>query len=114
MPASRERISGERIRLLGRFRQLDVATQRKLVKFVWSGLLIMAFGFVLIIVGLILDTGAYSAEGLLIGFGIIAVIVGLIRLLIGFINPLSPSDLAPVEQEESKPANDLDAQLFES
>jgi hypothetical protein len=109
------RISGDKIRLLDRFRQVDKAAQRKLIKFVWSGLLIVVIGLVMIVVGLDLNTGAYSAEGLLIGFGAIAVIVGIIRLLIGFIRPLSPTDLDTMEiiEEEKQVEPDLDAQLFE-
>ena len=114
MPARERRISGDRIRLLDRFRQMDKATQHKLIKFVWSGLLFIVLGLILIVVGLDLNTGAYSAEGLLAGFGAIAVIVGIIRLLIGFIRPRSPSDLDAVEEaEEERAASDLDAQLFE-
>jgi hypothetical protein len=114
MPARERRISGDRIRLLDRFRQMDKAAQHKLIKFVWSGLLFIVLGLILIVVGLDLNTGAYSAEGLLAGFGTIAVIVGIIRLLIGFIRPLSPSDLDAVEEEEElRAASDLDAQLFE-
>jgi hypothetical protein len=114
MPALERRISGDRIRLLDRFRQMDKAAQRKLIKFVWSGLLFIALGLVLIVVGLDMNTGAYSAEGLLAGFGAIAVIVGIIRLLIGFIRPLSPTDLDTMEvEEEIRAESDLDAQLFE-
>lgn len=113
--ATRERrISGDKIRLLDRFRQMDKAAQHKLIKFVWSGLLFIVLGLILIVAGLELNTGAYSAEGLLTGFGAIAVIVGVIRLLIGVIQPLSPSDLDAVEEEENLRAEqDLDAQLFE-
>jgi len=114
MPARERRISGDRIRLLDRFRQMDKAAQRKLIKFVWSGLFFIVLGLVLIVVGLDLNTGADSAEGLLAGFGAIAVIVGIIRLLIGFIRPLSPTDLDTMEEvEEQHDEQDLDAQLFE-
>jgi hypothetical protein len=114
MPARERRISGDRIKLLDRFRQMDKAAQRKLIKFVWSGLLFIVLGLILVVVGLNLNTGAYSAEGLLAGFGAIAVIVGIIRLLIGFIRPLSPTDLDAMEiEEEVRVEQDLDAQLFE-
>jgi NhaP-type Na+/H+ or K+/H+ antiporter len=112
--AARERhISGDKIRLLNRFRQMDKAAQRKLIKFVWSGLLFVVMGLVLIAIGLNLHDEA--GEGLLLGgFGAMAVIVGVIRLLIGVIRPLSPGDLDALEQEEEQRAeNDLDAQLFE-
>jgi hypothetical protein len=109
------RVPGDRVRLLDRFRQVDKAAQRKLIKFVWSGLLFVVIGLVLIVIGLDLNTGAYSAEGLLIGFGAIAIIVGVIRLLIGVIRPLSPSDLDTMQEAEEQPneEQDLDAQLFE-
>jgi hypothetical protein len=75
-------------------RLLDRAIWRKWSKFVWSGLLSIVVGLVIIGGGLLLNAGTYSsAEGLLVGLGIIVVIVGVIRLLIGIINPLSPDDL---------------------
>lgn len=115
MPALERRISGDRIKLLDRFRHMDKAAQRKLIRFVWSGLFFIVLGLVLIVIGLDLNTGADSAEGLLAGFGAIAVIVGIIRLLIGFIRPLSPTDLDTMEvvEEELRTEQDLDAQLFE-
>ncbi len=72
---------------------LQRAIWRKWNKYTWSGLLCIAIGLIVIVVGLLLDTGPYSAEGLLIGLGIILIIIGIMRLLIGLINPLSPSDL---------------------
>lgn len=72
---------------------LDRAVWRKWNKYTWSGLLIVGIGCLLVVVGLMLKTGAYSAEGLLIGIGAIVVLVGLIRIAIGFINPLSPGDI---------------------
>ncbi|MBA2677676.1 MAG: hypothetical protein H0U76_04670 [Ktedonobacteraceae bacterium] len=72
---------------------LDRAVSLKWNKFTWSGLLIIGIGCLLIAVGLLLNTGAYSAEGLLLGFGAIAVLVGIIRIFIGLINPLAPGDL---------------------
>jgi hypothetical protein len=120
MSAQEKKLSGDKVKLLDRFRQMDRAAQRKLIKFVWSGLLFIVLGLVLIAFGLSMHTGAYSAEGLLTGFGAIVVIVGVIRLLIGFINPLSPSDLDAVrdisateEEERQREATELDEQLFE-
>ncbi|GCE05025.1 hypothetical protein [Dictyobacter aurantiacus] len=72
---------------------LDRAVWRKWNKYTWSGLLIVGIGCLLIVVGLMLKTGAYSAEGLLVGIGAIVVLIGLIRVAIGLINPLSPSDI---------------------
>ena len=108
---SEQRVRSARLRLLDRFRHLDEAAQKKWIKYTLSGLFTMLFGFILIIIGLLLNSGAYSAEGLLIGFGVIAILVGVVRLLIGFINPPSPDDidppLEPPEEEE------LDNQIFE-
>lgn len=75
---------------------MDRAVWKKWNKYTWSGLLVVGIGFILIVVGLLLHTGAYSAEGLLIGIGAIIVLIGIIRILIGFINPLAPSDLHEV------------------
>lgn len=113
---SEQRVSSQtgRLRLLGRFRQMDEAAHRKFIRFVWSGLAIMVLGLILIAYGSSLGTGAYSAEGLLVGFGGIAVIVGFIRVLIGFISPSSPSELPqitpmPVQSQQEE----LHAELFE-
>ena len=89
-----------RYRLLDRFRLLDIATQHKMIRYTWSGTLVILVGLVLIGVGLGMNTGAYSSEGLLIGFGAIIVLIGIVRVLIGFINPLSPSDLNPAPSDE--------------
>ena len=72
---------------------LDRAVSRKWNKFTWSGLIIVGFGCLLIGIGILLDSGAYSAEGLLIGIGAIVVLIGLVRVAIGLINPVLPSDL---------------------
>jgi len=73
---------------------LDRAVSLKWNKFTWSGLLIIGIGCLLIVTGLLLNTGAYSAEGLLLGFGAIAVLIGIIRIFIGLINPLAPGDVS--------------------
>jgi hypothetical protein len=72
---------------------LDRAVWRKWNKYTWSGLLVVGIGCLLIVVGLLLHAGAYSAEGLLVGFGAIAILIGLVRIAIGFINPLSSIDI---------------------
>jgi len=77
-----------------RFKYLDEAARRKFMRFVWSGLIIIVLGIVLIAFGLSSITG-YPSGDLLIGFGAIAVIVGLIRVLIGFIHPSTPDELPP-------------------
>ncbi|GAC1366011.1 MAG: hypothetical protein NVSMB44_28780 [Ktedonobacteraceae bacterium] len=72
---------------------IDRAVSRKWNKFTWSGLLIIGGGCLMIALGLLLNTGAYSAEGLLLGFGAIVVLIGIVRVFIGLINPLAPGDL---------------------
>jgi len=72
---------------------LDQAISRKWNKFTWSGLVLVGIGLIAIAFGLLLRTGAYSPEGLVIGLGAILILIGIIRLLIGLINPLAPSDL---------------------
>ena len=83
-----------------RIKIFDRAVWRKSSKYTWSGLIILVVGIVVMIIGLGLRTGAYSAEGLLVGLGAIIALVGIIRLLIGFINPAIPEDLPPVEKPE--------------
>lgn len=85
----------ERVNPLRRFKLLERATRIKWNKYTWSGLIIIAVGIVLIAYALALRLGAYSVEGLLVGFGAIIVVVGLIRVLIGMINPATPEDLNP-------------------
>lgn len=75
---------------------LERAVRRKWSKYTWSGLLLIVFGIILILVGVAMNTGAYSFESLLIGFGAIIVIAGIIRILIGVINPSSPEELRTV------------------
>jgi hypothetical protein len=84
----------------GRLRVFNRALWRKWSRFTVSGLIFMIVGIVVIIIGALLNTGADSAEGLLIGTGAIIVLVGIVRLLIGFISPSTPEDLIPLEQEE--------------
>ncbi|GCF07247.1 hypothetical protein [Dictyobacter arantiisoli] len=81
---------------------LDRAVSRKWNKYTWSGLLIIGIGCILIVIGRMLDEGAYSTEGLLIGFGAIVVLIGLIRVCIGLINPMLPSDLRRARYERRK------------
>ncbi len=72
---------------------LNRAVWRKWNRFTWSGLLLIGLGCIMIVLGLLLNTGAYSAEGLLLGFGAIVVLIGIVRIFIGIINPSTPSDL---------------------
>lgn len=83
---------------------MEKAVRRKWNKYIWSGLVIIIVGLIMIIVGVGLNTGAYSSEGLLIGFGALVVIAGIIRLLIGVINPSSPEDLRPFIPEPVSPS----------
>jgi len=103
--------SKAKVRLLDRFRHLDEAEQRKMNKYTWSGLLFILVGFILIALGLLQHTGAYSAEGLLIGIGAIVTLIGILRSLIGFINPFPPNDLNTVTQHSH--TQELQDQLFE-
>ena len=108
----------QRVSLAQRMRRLRRAEQSKWNKYTWSGLLIILVGLVLIFVGTELNTGAYSSEGLLIGFGALIVLAGIIRTLIGVINPSSPDELIPYEEQEKRAAERLEEerqedQLFE-
>jgi hypothetical protein len=72
---------------------LEIAEERKKRKFTWSGLLVMGIGLLLIALGLLLNTGLYSVESLVVGGGVIVVIIGILRILIGLINPIVPDQL---------------------
>jgi len=102
--------------LAQRMRMLQRAEKSKWNKYTWSGLIFCLIGLALIGYGLALNTGAYSGEGLAIGFGAIIVLVGIIRVLIGVINPSSPEELIPYEEQEARDEEGeetLDDQLFE-
>jgi hypothetical protein len=90
----------QRVKVLRRQRIFNRAVWRKSSRFTVSGLVTMGIGIVLISVGASLNTGPYSSEGLLIGFGAIIVLIGIVRLLIGFINPAIPEDLQPPAEPE--------------
>ena len=92
----------QRAGLAQRMRRLRRAEDWKWNKYTWSGLLIILVGLVLIFVGVGLHTGANSVEGLLIGFGGLIVLAGIIRVLIGVINPSSPEELIPYEEQERR------------
>jgi len=89
---------------------LDQAISRKWNKFTWSGLVLVGVGLIAIAFGLLLRMGAYSPEGLLIGFGAILILTGIIRLLIGLINPLAPSDL----RHTAAPHKPTDKEILEA
>ena len=72
---------------------LEVIEERKKRKFTWSGLVVMVVGLAMIVFGLMLHTGAYSLEGVLVVVGGIVVLIGILRILIGWINPIVRSQL---------------------
>ena len=105
----------QRPSLARRMRMLRTAEQSKWNRFTWSGLLIILLGIALIAYGVSLNTGAYSGEGIAVGFGALIVIAGIIRVLIGVINPATPDDLRPYEEQderENEDAGTIDDQLF--
>lgn len=72
---------------------LEIAEERKKRKFTWSGLVLLGVGLLVIALGLLLNTGVNSIETLIVGGGAIVVIIGILRILIGLINPIVPSQL---------------------
>ncbi len=72
---------------------LEEAEERKKRKFTWSGLVLLGVGLLVIALGLLLNTGLYSIETLIVGGGVIIVIIGFLRILIGLINPIVPGQL---------------------
>ncbi len=72
---------------------LVLVVERKKRKFTQSGLLLMVIGVILIASGLLLNTGAHSIEGLIVGVGVLAELVGILRILIGLIKPIVPSQM---------------------
>ena len=84
---------------------LDRVKVRKWNRFVWSGLVIVAIGVILVMYGFDLNTGVntFSSESLLIGIGAIIALIGIIRILIGIINPSIPADTrAMIEPKPDK------------
>jgi len=110
----------QRVSLAQRMRRLRRAEASKWNKYLWSGLLLILGGLLLVGIGTLLHTGAYSTQGLLTGTGALVVLAGIIRTLIGVINPSSPEELIPYEEQERRAAaiargeeQTLDDQLFE-
>ncbi len=89
-PNAEERVKRE---LVEHPEVLEVVEERKMRKFTWSGLLLMVIGVVLIAIGLLLNSGFYSVETLLVGVGGLVVVIGILRILIGLIRPIVPSQL---------------------
>lgn len=94
----------QRTGLARRMRRLQTAERIKWNKYTWSGLVLVLVGLALIGFGLSLNTGAYSGEGLAVGFGFLIILAGIIRALIGVINPSSPEELVPYEEQEEREA----------
>jgi uncharacterized membrane protein len=105
MAESRPAPTRERVRLITKFRLLDQAAQRKLVRFASIGIVVILIGTGLFAVGMLVGNNP-----LLIGFGVIMVVIGIINLLIAFINPSSPDDLKVYE--EPSPVEELHEELF--
>lgn len=109
----------QRVGLAQRFRRLQRAEKSKWNKFTWSGLLIILVGLILIFVGISLRTGGDANLGFVaMGVGVLVVLGGIIRTLIGVINPSSPEELIPYEEQDQREAAGieepkLDEQLFE-
>jgi hypothetical protein len=72
---------------------LEVVEERKRRRFTWSGLLLVVIGVALIATGLLINTGVNSIEGWIVGVGALVLLVGILRILIGLINPILPSQL---------------------
>jgi hypothetical protein len=72
---------------------LEVVEGRKMRKFTWSGIYVIALGLLLVGFGLLLNIGVSSVKSLVVGIGVIVVIIGILRFLIGLIKPIVPHQL---------------------
>ncbi len=72
---------------------LEVVEERKMRKFTWSGIYVIALGLLLVGFGLLLNIGVSSVKSLVVGIGVIVVIIGILRFLIGLIKPIVPNQL---------------------
>jgi hypothetical protein len=72
---------------------LELVVERKKRKLTRSGLLLMLIGVILIVPGHLLNTGANSIEGLIVGVGVIIAVIGILTVLVGLIRPLVPSQM---------------------
>lgn len=66
---------------------LEKAEQAKKRRYTRRGLVLSVIGFVFIAIGIVLNTGPASSEGLFVALGIIMLISAIISFLIGVINP---------------------------
>lgn len=72
---------------------LELVLEQKKRKCTRSGLLVVIIGVILIASSLLLKTGAHSIEGFIAGVGVIVIIAGILRILIGLIRPVGPSQM---------------------
>lgn len=73
-------------------KQAETAKRRR---FVPMGVVSLVVGIILLAIGLLLNTGVRSFEGVLVGVGILVIIIGIIMILIGLINPITPDLVNP-------------------
>ena len=66
---------------------LGKAEQAKRRRFTRRGLVLTVVGIVFIAIGIVLNTGPASSEGLFVAIGVIILISAIISFLIGVINP---------------------------
>lgn len=66
---------------------LEKAGRAKKRRFTRRGIILAVIGFICISIGIVLNTGPASTEGLFVGVGIIVLISSIISFLIGVINP---------------------------
>ena len=66
---------------------LEKAERAKRIRFTRRGIVLAVIGFIFISIGIVLNTGPASTEGLFVGVGIIILISSIISFLIGVINP---------------------------
>ncbi|HEX6484120.1 MAG TPA: hypothetical protein VF043_35185 [Ktedonobacteraceae bacterium] len=66
---------------------LGKAEQAKRRRFTRRGLVLTLLGIVFIAIGIVLNTGPASSEGLFVAIGVIILISAIISFLIGVINP---------------------------
>lgn len=66
---------------------LEKAERAKRRKFTLRGIVLAVIGFIFISIGIVLNTGPASTEGLFVGLGIIILISSIISFLIAMINP---------------------------
>ncbi len=93
-----------------RFRIFQSALWQKASKYIFSGLIIIGIGCLVISSGLLLNRE--TSTPLVVGLGAIVVLVGIIRVLIGLINPAHPDELPP-EEEPKSPGEELHEVIFD-